>query len=184
MDARGLGSIAVRIWGILLLLGSISAVPGVLLLSASGLDAEGIAAVRATRQASLVGLTVGAAIAACLILWSADIARALIPKSEALQVGVTPTQLQRLAFAVVGLVTVVSGLQNTAVAAHTLQAKPEWAETGRFEYLWGRQPEAAIQAVVQLVVGCLLIAGWERIVRAGRVVARVWRPDDDTKEAG
>lgn len=169
MNGRNLVEVALKIWGLVLLLGGLVATPSEALMATAevGSAVQG-AFVRATQVASMLNLLVSATLGLCLILWGGHLAERAIPETPALRIGVDGAQLQGLAFRFLGVVTLIGGLQDLGAVTYVLMAKPKWAEIGTFEYLWGRQAEAMVRALVQIAAGVVLILGTS-------VIARAWR---------
>jgi hypothetical protein len=77
-------------------------------------------------QAGYVLSVIGPALAGIVVMVWADAIVALFESdSTPLQIDVSSTQLQVLAFAIVGVFILVDGLQNAAAAGYVLFTKPE-----------------------------------------------------------
>ena len=75
-------------------------------------------------------------------------------------------ELQSLGFALVGVFVLVQGLQNTAGAAYVLYSRPPFDRTtDSLSYLWARQNQAIVAALVQIVAGALLVFGRTTLAR-------------------
>jgi hypothetical protein len=171
MDARALGAVAFKVWGIILFLTSSVAVPTVIMgMTATPYPTEQAALVRASLMSSLLGLLASATLGLFLVLCGDWLARRALPPSEPIQTSIDSSQLLRISLAVVGVVTLIGGLADVASLGYVLSGKPEWGEVGTTEYLWNRDREAVVRAAVYVVAGVLLILGrhglastWEKL---------------------
>jgi hypothetical protein len=167
LDARGVAAVALRIWGLILLLGAAVALPGTIVAARATLaPQEQEAFIRASQIASMLTLGATATLGLCLLLWADSIARVAIPETAHVQVGVDASQLLSVGLALVGIVTFVHGLEDAVWLAYVLSAKPQWAEVGAFSYLWERQSESMVRATVNIVAGAILALGRHGIARA------------------
>ncbi len=168
MDARGIGAVALRVWGLVLLLGVITAVPAVIMGFATPTYPEEQAAfIRASQVSSLLSLLANAALGACLLLWAEPVARLALPESAPISIAVDEHQLLSVGLALVGAVTLVNGVAEAAALGYVLRGKPSGIDMGNTQYLWERESEAVVRACVEIVAGVVLLLG-----RAG--LARGW----------
>ena len=168
MDGRGLAAVALRIWGVVLLLGAVAAIPGSILVArAAASSPEQAGFVRAAQNASMFHLAASAILGLCLLLWADGVARWAIPETPQVQVGVDTSQLLTVGLVLVGVGLLVQGLENSATVGYVLMRKPQGAEIGAASYLWERQSETIVKAGVDVVAGITLVLG-----RAG--LARAW----------
>ena len=182
MNARAIGELVLRLWGAMLLIGALSALPMEIMMTVSApveADPPGIM----TRQqflATLLYVLLQAAIGASLLRWGHVAARVAVPGGLAVELPADEQRLHRLGFALVGAVVLIAGLQDAAAAGYSLAAKPTWDETDPFSYLMDRQRENVVRGVVQILAGLLLLAGRERIARAWSLLRS--RPPDEGEE--
>jgi hypothetical protein len=168
MDGRGIAAVALRIWGLVLLLGAVAALPGSLLVArASPSPPEQTEFIRASQNAILFQLAAYAILGLCLLLWADVVARWSIPETPHVQVGIDMSQFLTVGLVLVGVGTLIQGLGDSVVSGYVLMRKPQGDEPGALSYLWERQPETLVRAVVDLVAGAILVLG-----RAG--LARAW----------
>jgi len=179
MDARGIGAVALRVWGLILLLSAISVIPVVVVeMTASAYPEEQASLIRASQMSSLLSLLANVAIGICLLLWAEGLARLALPQTAPLQVGVDQPQLMSVGLALVGAVTLVNGLGDAAGLGYVLSSKPAWGDISNTEYLWARESEAMVRATVNIVAGGVLLLGRNGLARAWaqfRSVARTGR---------
>ena len=123
LDARGVASVALRIWGLLLLLGAAVALPGTIVAARAALAPQEQADfIRASQTASMLSLGATATLGLCLLLWADSIARLVIPETVHIQVGLDASQLLTVGLALVGVVTLIHGLEDAAWLAYVLSA--------------------------------------------------------------
>jgi hypothetical protein len=92
------------------------------------------------------------------------------------------TQIQAIAFAILGLWFLVAGVRGGASVAFTILTKPKWDEMRQFEYLWDQQKQALVACVVDLAAGVILLFGRAAIARSVRTAWRVVRPPDPDED--
>jgi len=163
MDGRTVAAVALRIWGLVLLLEAIAAVPAsALMVRAIPVDAE------PTRfgRVVLFQLAASAILGPCLLLWAESIARLTIPETAPLQLGVDAAQLLSIGLLLVGVVTLLQGLKEAPGLAYVLATKPKWVEASATSYLWERESQAVVPAAVNVLAGIILIVGRSRFARA------------------
>lgn len=80
-----------------------------------------------------------------------------------LRIGIDAREAQALTFAVVGVFVLVDGLQDAAAAASVFWSKPDAAPA--VSYMWERQGEGIIEALVQIAAGAVLILGRDPFVQ-------------------
>ena len=115
---------------------------------------------------STLNLLVQALVGAAVIVWAGRITDALVAApDDAVHVEANTHELQALGFALVGVFVLVQGLQNTAGAAYVLFSRPPFDRTGALSYLWARQNQAIVEALVQIVAGALLVFGRTTLAR-------------------
>jgi len=168
MDARGIATVALRVWGLVLLLGVLSAVPGLIMgFTAAVYPEEQAGFVRASQIGSLLSLLASAALGAGVLLWAELVAKLAVPQTTAISVGVDAPQLLSVGLALVGAVTLVSGLGEAAALGYVLRTKPIGLDLSNTQYLWERDSEAMVRACVKIAAGIVLLLG-----RSG--LARTW----------
>jgi hypothetical protein len=176
VDGRGLAAVALRIWGVVLLLGAVAALPGSLLVAraaASPHDQAGF--VRAAQNASMFHLAASAILGLCLLLWADGVARWAFPETPQVQVGVDASQLLTVGLALVGVGLLVQGLEASATLGYVLMSKPQGVEIGAASYVWERQWETLVQASVDVVAGVTLVLGRAGLARAWALVRNIVR---------
>jgi len=168
VDGRDVAAVALRIWGVILLLGALAATPGTILLArATPWPPEQAGFIRTSQNASMFHLGASAILGLCLLLWAEGVARQAIPETRDLHIGVDTSQLLTVGLAVVGVAIFIQGLGEAATLGYVLLRKPPGVEIGTAEYLWERQSENMVKAVVDIGAGAILVLG-----RAG--LARAW----------
>jgi hypothetical protein len=183
MNARTLAELALKIWGIILVVSALASLPVTLLMAASGAGNDPQAGLmRMTQIASILGLVIQAAVGTAVLVWADRITDLIKSDTAPIQIDTSIDELQALGFALAGVFILVSGLQNVASAAYVLLSRPKFDETNPLTYMWTRQDEAIVRAVVQVVAGALLIFGRETIAR-GWSALRGQPVNDDVDES-
>ncbi len=164
MSAKTLAELALKVWGVVLLLSSLFSLPAALwtvwIVPAGDPQA---AFIRASQIGYILSVTVQALAGVVVLVWADKIVALFESDVTPLQIEVSSAQLQVLALAIVGVLVLVDGLKNAAAAAYVLLTKPEQDDT--VSYMWARQGEAMIKAVVQIAAGALMVLGREAVVR-------------------
>ena len=176
MNARGIAAVALRIWSLVLLLCLITEIPALILgIAATPYPAEAAGAIRASQTGSILAGLVTAAVAVCVLRWAEWIARRAIPETEAIQLGLDVSQLLSLGLALLGAVTLLSGLEDAAVVGYVLAAKPSWVDGGDLSYLWEHEPQSMVRAGFKILAGVTLLLGRGGFARAWAEVRSVAR---------
>jgi hypothetical protein len=166
MNAKTLAELALKIWGITLLVSAVAALPAALLMAAAdpGSDAQATW-FRVTQQASLLNVVIQGLVGTAVLVWADRITALIESDTKELRVDTNTSDLQVLGFALVGTVVLVGGLQNVAGVGHVLLSRPAFDDTDTWAYLWPRQNEAMVKAVVQVGAGAYLTFGSKSIIR-------------------
>jgi hypothetical protein len=167
MDARGIAAVALRVWGLILLLSVISALPGVIMgLTASAYPDEQAAFIRASQVGTLLTLLANAALGAATLLWAETVAKLALPETAPIAVDVDAGQLLSVGLALVGAVTLMCGLEEVAGLGYVLRRKPSGVDLSNTQYLWERDAEAMVRACVKVAAGLILLLGRSGISRS------------------
>jgi len=168
MDGRTVAAVALRVWGVIVLLDAVAAVPQALLaVRAGSWHGEQMAQAFHTAQVQfLFQLAASAILGLCLLIWAEGIARRVIPETAPLQLGVDASQLLSIGVALVGLFTLIRGLETGVGLAYVLATKPKWVDGGATSYLWDSAPERVAQAVSNVMLGVILTLGRSGFGRA------------------
>ncbi len=178
MTARELAAVAVKIWGAILVVGALASSPSTILFVtlAPGGDAQA-AMFRTSQIGSMLNLLLHAALGIVLIVLADRIVTWAIPEGPPLRIDVYASELSALGFALVGLFVLIQGVESIAAAAYTIVTKPSWpAGDNTFWYVWERDREAIVKAIVQIITGVLLLLG------RGAIVSAWWRLRGGVKE--
>lgn len=185
MNARAIGELVLRLWGAMLLVGGLSALPTHIMMTVSApvvADSPGTMT-RWTYLPILFSVLLQAAIGASLLRWGSVAARAVVPADLTVELQADEARLRRLGFALVGVVILISGLEDLAAALYALATRPTFEVRGPFDsisYLLGQQRENFVRGVVQMVAGTILLARPEGVARAWRLLrGRSTREGDD-----
>lgn len=165
MNAKTLAELALKIWGVTLLVSALAALPAALLMAAADPGDAQASWFRATQNATLLNVVIQALVGTAVLVWADRITALIESDTKEIQVDTNTVDLQVLGFALVGAFVLVDGLRNVAGVAYVLFSKPGFDETDIWSYLWPRQNEAMVKAVVQVVAGAFLIFGRRSIVR-------------------
>src|SRR5512145_2624275 len=106
MNSRVLAELAFKVWGVILLVGTLRATPSIIFMAWWTPTSD-----PSVRLALPLNFTLSILFAGFLITCGGPVARRIIPDSGPLHLGIDYSQLQALGFALVGLVTLVSGLE-------------------------------------------------------------------------
>jgi|SRR5580765_3340771 len=167
MTSRMLGDLALKIWGVTMIIAALTALPASLamLKTLSGEDPQ-TAAIRVTAIVGIVNTVFHSVVGAALVVWSERIVNFIIAEEEPLDIDVGMSEILPLTFGVVGIFVLIEGLQDVASIAYALFAKPKVLEsTPTLSYIWDRQYEAIARAVPQVAAGIFLIAGRDSIAQ-------------------
>ena len=165
MSAKALAQVLVRVWGLVMII-DVTASLGIiatlftgpkdlmftLVPSALGIMLRGVFGVMLVRNGDRVG--------AWLV---ADIEESGPPADM--------TQIQIVAFGILGAYFLIAGLALIVGIGYTFLTKPKWDETSNLAYLWERQKEHLGPAIAQTIGGAILLF---RRVSFGSAIARSW----------
>jgi hypothetical protein len=161
MTARSLAELALKVWGVVMVVGALTALPANLaLISAASNTGPQEALFRTSEIVSSATLVFHAFVGMALVVWCDRIVSWIVPTGPSLPMAIRVDEARTLAFAVIGLSTFINGVQNAAVVAYTLYSKPS-IESQTWSFLWSRQRDSLVKAVVQVVAGFLLLGGRE-----------------------
>jgi hypothetical protein len=179
MTASTLAELALKIWGVILVLGGILELPAALWMSAMFPSSDPQAVLmRRSQVAVMLGIMAQGLGGLVILVWADRIVALFESDNTPLPMDVTGPELQRLAFAVVGVVVLIDGVQSAAAAGYVLLTKPP--EIDALSYMWqSRQHESMIKGIVQLVAGALLVLGRESIVEGWTRLREARRMDAD-----
>ena len=165
MNAKTLAELLLKIWGITLLISALASLPVTLLMitASSGNNSEA-AFLRASQNGSILHLVIQALVGTAIIVWADNITDLIESDTTPLQIDTSTAELQVLGFALVGIFVLVDGLGNVAATVYVWFSRPSFDQTDPVSYIWTRQNEAIVRALVQVVAGALLIFGRETIV--------------------
>ena len=168
MNAKVLAGLALKIWGITVLVGALASFPAAVLMATAGTGNDSSAALsRAFQIGSVLQLVMRAAAGLAVVVWSDKITDVLHLEATPLHVNTNIRDLQILGFGLVGVVVLVQAFENIAAASYVWVSRPRLTGSGQdgsLSYLWARQNEAIVRALVQLVVGALLLFGSKSLV--------------------
>ena len=164
MNAKTLAELALKLWGVLLALGSLLSLPAALWMTWTVPSGDEQAAFM---HATQVGYTLNVVLqglgGVAVLVWADRIVALFEADDTPLNIDVSHAHVQILAFAIVGVFVLIDGLQNAVAAGYVLWTKPDLADTS--SYMWARQGEDMIKAVVQIAAGALLVFGREAVAR-------------------
>jgi hypothetical protein len=160
-----LGDLALKVWGLALLIGALTALPAGLAVfkTISGGDPQA-AMFRTTEVVAIVNLVFHAVVGGAVIVWSERIVNFIIAEEAPLEIELSMADLLPLTFGIVGIFVLIDGLRNVAGSAYALFTKPKFVES-TLEFAWERQYESIARAVPQLAAGIFLIVGRDSIAQ-------------------
>jgi hypothetical protein len=164
MTAKTFAEVALKVWGIVTILGALLAMPAALWMVWSAPEGDPQAALLRASQIGYVLNVVVQLVGGIVVLVWADRIAALFEADETpLQIGMSGSKVAVLAFAIVGVFVLVDGVQNLAGAGYVLWTRSVQVDT--VSYMWARQGEEMIEAAVQIIAGAFLILGREALLR-------------------
>jgi hypothetical protein len=166
VNARSLATVALKTWGIVLVVNALAVLPGTLVASTAspGIDAQA-ALIRAAQVGSILNVIVTALLGGALVALAGRISNAILPDTAPFALAVTAEESQILAFALVGIVLLVDGLREVAAAVYVLATKPAFDESSNLSYVWARESQSIVRSAVQIVAGALLMFGRHALAR-------------------
>jgi hypothetical protein len=185
MNAKTLAELALKIWGIILLVGALAALPVSLLMARVDVGSDSQAAwFRASQTGSILQLLIQVVVGIAVVVWADRITELIESNTTPLQINASTHELQRLGFALVGVVILVQGLQHAAVTAYTWFTMPRLDQADSMSYLWEGHRDAIVRAIVQVGAGALLVFGRKAIVDGwsrlrGRFANDAWDDSED-----
>jgi hypothetical protein len=166
MNAKSLAELVLKVWGVILFLGALTSLPATLwMFGAAPTSDPQNALMRASQMYYVLNVAVQALAGFAVLVWADKIVALFESDTTPLQIQATGAELQVLGFALVGVFVLIGGLQNAAGAAYALFSMPKFDQADRWSYMWERQGEAMVKAVVEVVAGALLVFGREALVR-------------------
>jgi len=179
MTAKTLAELALKVWGVMLILEALSSLPTTLwALATFPAAGDEQAALMHTSQAGiLISIAVRGVIGLAVLVWADALVRLFEDSEVPLEVTASPREVGALAFAVVGVFVLVSGLQSAAFPGYVWFTTRGLDLTGSSQYFWERQGETLARAAVQVAAGTFLLVGSEAVLRGWRKV-RGFPPSD------
>jgi hypothetical protein len=172
MNAKTLAQVLLRVWGVVLVVSALAAAGNMLLLLASAVSGRS-GGWRASEAAALL-YPVVYLIAGSLLIRRGDQIGSWLTSDIDVDAG-TPAsalEIQVVAFSIVGLYFLVTGLRDLANAAAAALANLQWREPGTLSYIWERQRQLAVAGVVNTVAGIVLLVRRQNIAEA---LSKTWR---------
>jgi hypothetical protein len=165
MTNRSLGRAVFRIWGLIWLISGCLALPvAVAQLVTRPMADPGMT--RYMRFGSVMSIAIYLAGGAVMFLAAARLSALAFRVEEPLNLGVDAVALQAVAISILGLYFVVHAVPGVVSAIQALIQKPAWNQDSSSGYLWQRQRDNLLGAVVQLVVGVAIFLGGGALSRA------------------
>ena len=166
MTGRTLAAIALRIWGIVFLVGALTAAPQTI-ISVTTAPPGAPAWMSAQGTALLLNVAARALVGLALIIFADSVVALVIPRTEPLAIDADAQELSALALGVAGVLILVWALQDVASIVYTAVTKPPWLTADSWpSYIWGRQREAVVRVVVGLIAGVFLVFGKNGLAQA------------------
>ncbi len=167
MTGQALAGVALRVWGVILIVGALVSAPSAVLFVSlpPSATAEG-AVLRASQIGTMLGLRLRVALGLALVRMANRIVRWVVPDGPPLRIDVYASELAALAFAIVGLYSLVQGAENIIGAVYTAVGKPTWPSGSErtFWCVWERERETIVRAFVQIAAGLVLMLGRTTLV--------------------
>jgi hypothetical protein len=164
MSERRLAALVLKLWGLLWLISGLTSIPHVILIFASQPFVGEQHAMQSFSQWSTAIATACTFIVALVLLAAAErISARLFPDERV----VLPSQLEQVAFGVLGAYLLILAARESAVILYVLATKSELDARGQFAYLWQENNgQALVGAIVQGAFGLVLLLGRQALSRA------------------
>ena len=150
MNAKTLAELLLKVWGVTLLISALASLPVALLMvtASAGNDSQA-AFFRASEYGSILHLVIQALVGTAVIVWADSI-------TDLIESDTTPSSRHEhrrtwSGLRLVGVFVLVDGLGNMAATAYVWFSRPSFDQTDPLSYVWTRQNEAIVRALVQLV---------------------------------
>ncbi len=164
MNAKTLAELALKVWGALLILGTLFSLPATVWMVWTVPTGDPQAAfIRASSIGYVLNVVLQGLSGVVVLVWADKIVALFESDVTPLAIDASHAQLQVLAFAIVGIFVMIDGLQNAAATGFVLVTMPD--ETDTWSYMWQRQGEGMIKGVVQIGAGAALVFGREALAR-------------------
>ena len=164
MNAKTLAELALKVWGAVLILGTLLSLPAtVWMVWTVPTEDPQSALIRASSFGYVLNVIVQAVGGVVVLVWADKIVALFEADVTPLAIDASHAQLQVLAFAIVGIFVLIDGLQNAAATGFALVTMPD--ETDTWSYMWQRQSEGMIKGVVQIGAGAALVFGRQALAR-------------------
>jgi hypothetical protein len=166
MSAKTLAELALKVWGVTLIIGALTSLPAALwMFDAVPAGDPQAALMRGSQIGFVLNIIVQALAGFAVLVWADSIVALFESDTTPIQIDATKAELQVLCFALVGVFVLVGGLQSAVGAAYVLLFKPTSDQADTWSYRWGQQGEDLIKAVVEIAAGAILVFGREALVR-------------------
>ncbi len=167
MTGRALAGVALRVWGVILVVGSLASIPSTILFAtlAPGASPEAMV-IRTSQIGMMAGLLLRAALGVTLVKLADRIVAWVVPDGPPLRIDVYASELAALAFAIIGLYALIQGAENIVGAVYTAASRPTWPSGSErtFWFVWERERETIVRAFVQIGAGLVLLIGRTSLV--------------------
>ncbi|MEZ5332110.1 MAG: hypothetical protein R2991_08660 [Thermoanaerobaculia bacterium] len=183
MNARAIAELLLRVWGAILAIGGLTSLPLHISMMAPSSGSSGWLE-RWSLLSAVLSVLVQIAVGAWLVRRGDAVARVVVPETLRVELPADDAQLQRLAFVLVGLLVLLSGLQDAAAGAFSWATLPRSGDTSPFSnalYLLHQTRLLVARGVVAILAGALLLLGRRRVADAWSVLRS--RPLDDENES-
>ena len=156
MNAKTLGEVLLRVWGVVLLASAVASLGSLSLLfeQTSGPDA---AEWRTSALSSAAHLFMTLVIGLSLIRGGHALAARLFKDSSGPNEPIDLATITSLAFSLLGFYFLAVGLRDAIAIGVMLASKASWDETRAYEYFWDRQRQAFVAAIVNIAAGAVLL---------------------------
>lgn len=115
----------------------------------------------------IIVLVTHAIVGLAVLVWADNIVALFEDDTKPLVVGADRSELQSLAFGVVGILFLVPRFEDVISAAYALWKAPSsWSEADRLSVLWEQRGVMILRGIVRIAAGVLLVFGRSRMARA------------------
>ena len=158
MAARALAAIALRIWGVVFLVGALTSLPLAVSTFMTRPASQQPDWFAAQSLALLLNLGVRAIAGVILIAWADRIAAALVRDAGRVVIEADAGDLMALGLFLAGIFFLVWGLEDLAPIIYDTVTRPAWLATdSSLSYAWRSGPAPIVRASVGIVAGLVLI---------------------------
>jgi len=161
MNAKTPAELALKVWGALRIVEALASLPTALLVASTavGSGSPDAALFRGSQIGFILGVVIQALAGLAVMLYADRMVAWFEADTTPLNIGMDVEDVATLAFALLGVSVLISGLQRAAVPAYAFFGGVPLPADERLRYLWERHTETLVQASIQIAAGAFLVFG-------------------------